>query len=213
MPRLKRALCATHAELYALVEATRVFRLYLLGRPFVFYTDHSALQWLRSFKQVEGKLARWIMRLEEFRFEIRHIKGKELTNADALSRRPDRPCAPDCRPCKRLEDQDDTFDDNGNFLVRSFQIYCTEWDDNSVAAAQQADPEINPIYQAVKRGVRPHFQQIVGCGQVTRSLWVQFNSLLIEHGVLKRRFEHASGDPTFARNQIVVPADRASNLV
>ncbi|KAK3910790.1 Retrovirus-related Pol polyprotein from transposon 412 [Frankliniella fusca] len=213
MPRLKRALCATHAELYALVEATRVFRLYLLGRPFVFYTDHSALQWLRSFKQVEGKLARWIMRLEEFRFEIRHIKGKELTNADALSRRPDRPCAPDCRPCKRLEDQDDTFDDNGNFLVRSFQIYCTEWDDNSVAAAQQADPEINPIYQAVKRGVRPHFQQIVGCGQVTRSLWVQFNSLLIEHGVLKRRFEHASGDPMFARNQIVVPADRASNLV
>ncbi|KAK3925314.1 Putative hydro-lyase, partial [Frankliniella fusca] len=82
-----------------------------------------------------------------------------------------------------------------------------------VAAAQQADPEINPIYQAVKRGVRPHFQQIVGCGQVTRSLWVQFNSLLIEHGVLKRHFEDASGDPMFARNQIVVPADRASNLV
>ncbi|KAE8743456.1 hypothetical protein FOCC_FOCC010946 [Frankliniella occidentalis] len=213
MPRLKRALCATHAELYALVEATRVFRLYLLGRPFVFYTDHSALQWLRSFKQLEGKLARWIMRLEEFQFEIRHMKGKELTNADALSRRPDRPCAPDCRTCKRLEDQSDAHHDDINFLVRSFQIYCTEWDDDNVSAAQQADPDIGPIYQAVLCGQRPHFQQIVGNSQVTRSLWVQFKSLLIEHGVLKRRFEHASGDPQFARNQIVVPADRATNLV
>ncbi|KAK3911416.1 Transposon Tf2-6 polyprotein [Frankliniella fusca] len=213
MPRLKRALCATHAELYALVEATRVFRLYLLGRPFVFYTDHSALQWLRSFKQLEGKLARWIMRLEEFRFEIRHMKGKELTNADALSRRPERPCAPDCRSCKRLEEHNETYDDNLNFMVRSFQIECTEWDDATVSAAQQADPDIGPIYQAVLKGERPHFQQIVGYGPVTRSLWVQFNSLVIEHGVLKRRFEHASGDPMFLRKQILVPADRTTRLV
>ncbi|KAK3917178.1 LOW QUALITY PROTEIN: DNA gyrase subunit A [Frankliniella fusca] len=90
---------------------------------------------------------------------------------------------------------------------------CTEWDDTSVSAAQQADPDIGPIYQAVRKGERPHFQQIVGYGPVTRSLWVQFNSLLIEHGVLKRRFEHASGDPRFDRYQIVVPTDRATNLV
>ncbi|KAK3924848.1 Gag-Pol polyprotein [Frankliniella fusca] len=98
-------------------------------------------------------------------------------------------------------------------MVRSFQIECTEWDDTSVSAAQQADPDIGPIYQAVRKGERPHFQQIVGYGPVTRSLWVQFNSLLIERGVLKRRFEHASGDPRFDRYQIVVPTDRATNLV
>jgi hypothetical protein len=110
------------------------------------------------------------MRLEEFRFEIRHMKGKELTNADALSRRPDRPCAPDCRACKRLEDQSDTRDDNSDFLVRSFQIYCTEWDDEKVAAAaQQADPDIGPIYQAVLSGQRPHFQQIVGYGPASHT--------------------------------------------
>ncbi|KAK3929423.1 Retrovirus-related Pol polyprotein from transposon 412 [Frankliniella fusca] len=127
--------------------------------------------------------------------------------------RPVRPCAPDCRSCKRLEEHNETYDDNLNFMVRSFQIECTEWDDATVSAAQQADPDIGPIYQAVLKGERPHFQQIVGYGPVTRSLWVQFNSLVIEHGVLKRRFEHASGDPMFLRKQILVPADRTTRLV
>ena len=30
-----------------------------LGRKFVLRTDHSALQWLHSFKEPEGQVARW----------------------------------------------------------------------------------------------------------------------------------------------------------
>jgi len=214
LPRLKRSLCATHAELYALVEATKAFRLYLLGRPFVFYTDHSALQWLRSFKHVEGKLARWLMRLEEFRFEIKHMKGKDLTNADALSRRPARLCSPDCSRCVHVERQEKSFTDFMTFSVRKAVIHGgDEWLDAQVSADQQADPDIGPIYTAVKRGQKPHFQEVVGFGPVTRSLWLQFKSLQIVNGVLKRRLEHPSGDPLLSVMQTVVPSSRTKDLV
>jgi hypothetical protein len=214
LPRLKRSLCATHAELYALVEATKTFRLYLLGRPFIFYTDHAALQWLRSFKNLEGKLARWLMRLEEFRFEIRHMKGKDLTNADALSRRPERPCSPHCKRCEQMEIKDETTENNTKFLVRQIEITASdEWTYEQLIAAQMSDPNIGPIYLAVQNKDRPQFQEIVGKGPILRSLWIQFKSLELHNGVLMRKFEHASGDPLLIVHQIVVPESRTKTLV
>ena len=214
LPTLKRPLCATHAELYALLEATKAFRLYLLGRPFIFYTDHYSLQWLRSFKHPEGKLARWLMQLEEFRFEIRHMKGKDLTNADALSRRPERPCSPDCKNCARMEEREQATEDTLTFMVRQVEIVRDQaWSDDNLAAAQAADPEIGPIYSAVQKGEKPHLQGIVGHGPTTRSLWIQFQSLCLQKGVLKRRFEHPSGDPSRVIYQTVVPANRTKDLV
>ncbi|XP_034250170.1 uncharacterized protein LOC117650700 [Thrips palmi] len=214
MPTNKRPLCATHVELYALVEATRAFRLYLLGRTFFFYTDHYALQWLRSFKHPEGKLARWLMRLEEFRFEIRHMKGKDLTNADALSRRPDRPCSQGCKTCERMEQRDEERDKVVSFLIRQVSIVNgDEWQTPNLAKAQQCDPDLKPIYDAVKAERKPRLQDIVGFGPITRSLWVQFKSLVLQSGVLKRCFEHSSGDPELNIYQIVVPEKQRKELV
>ena len=52
-------------------------------------TDHGSLQWLHSFKEPEGQLARWLERLQEYNFEIQHGKGSQHLNADALSRYPE----------------------------------------------------------------------------------------------------------------------------
>ena len=49
---------ATRRELLALVTFTRHFRHYLLGQKFTIVTDHSALQWLHSFKDPDGITAR-----------------------------------------------------------------------------------------------------------------------------------------------------------
>ncbi|GBM84332.1 hypothetical protein AVEN_99912-1 [Araneus ventricosus] len=38
--------------------------------------------------QPEGQIARWIQRLQEYDFEIQHLKGTSQGNVDALSRRP-----------------------------------------------------------------------------------------------------------------------------
>jgi hypothetical protein len=43
-------------------------------------------------KEVTGKFARWILSLQEYAFEIRHVEGVNNFVADALSRNPDESC-------------------------------------------------------------------------------------------------------------------------
>ena len=79
---------ATRRELLALVTFTRQFRHYLLGQKFTIVTDHSALQWLHSFKDPDGITAKWLEKLAPFDYEVRHRPGKSIGLADGLSRIP-----------------------------------------------------------------------------------------------------------------------------
>ena len=71
--------------MFAVVFGTAYFRVYLLGRHFQLITDHSALRWLHTM-EAKGRLARWIMDLQEFDFSVVHRAGRLHNNADALSR-------------------------------------------------------------------------------------------------------------------------------
>ena len=79
---------AIRRELLALVTFTRHFCHYLLGQKFTIVTDHSALQWLHSFKDPDGVTARWLETLAPFDYEVRHRPGKFIGHADGLSRIP-----------------------------------------------------------------------------------------------------------------------------
>ena len=46
------------------------------------------MQWLRTFKDTVGQVARWLVQIAEYDFEIVNRPGKQHTNADALSRYP-----------------------------------------------------------------------------------------------------------------------------
>ena len=72
-------------EALAVVFGTRYVRVYLLGNKFELVTDNSALKWLHSLAP-KGRIARWIMDLQEFTFTVRHRPGHSNQNADALSR-------------------------------------------------------------------------------------------------------------------------------
>ena len=74
-------------ELLAVVFAVEYFRVYLLGRKFLLFTDHNALRWLHS-TEPKGRRARWIMDLQEYEFEVQHRPGTQNCNADTLSRLP-----------------------------------------------------------------------------------------------------------------------------
>ena len=104
----QRNYCATHRELLALVESIKAFNHYLAGAPFLVKTDHAALQWLKTFKNPTGKLARWLERLAPYKFQVVHVKGtpNNIGHADALSRRPERPCTENCNKCNKLEHRD-----------------------------------------------------------------------------------------------------------
>ena len=50
------------------------------------YSDHRALHWLQKIKEPTGTLARWILRVEEYTYEVIHKQGKLIAHVDTLSR-------------------------------------------------------------------------------------------------------------------------------
>ncbi len=78
---------ATEKEALAVIDGIKKFEPYLHGRKFVGHTDHNALKWLMSVKDVTGRLARWSLYIQQFDFKIKHCPGIANGNADGLSRR------------------------------------------------------------------------------------------------------------------------------
>ncbi|UYV79059.1 hypothetical protein LAZ67_17000970 [Cordylochernes scorpioides] len=75
-------------ECLAIVECVDKFRVYLLGTRFVIYSDHHALQWLKTIKDPTGRLFRWSLRLSAYDYEVKYLKGSRQYEADLLSRNP-----------------------------------------------------------------------------------------------------------------------------
>jgi hypothetical protein len=76
----------TEKELLAVVFALDKFRSYLLGSKIIIFSNHAALKYLFSKKDVKSHLIRWILLLQEFDIKIRDKKGIENVVADHLSR-------------------------------------------------------------------------------------------------------------------------------
>lgn len=111
---------ATERECLAVVTAIQHFKFYLYGNEFEIHTDHSALQWL--FKQrandavLTGRLARWSLILQSYRYKIIHKPGILHGLVDSLSRR------------------------SYSETINQFSI-----NELDLAKEQRADPEINNI--------------------------------------------------------------------
>ena len=103
LSKAEKNYCVTRKELLALIAATEHFNYFLYGQKFVIRTDHSALQWLMSFRNVQGQLARWLQKLQQYDFDVIHRAGKNHLNADALSHQP---CLlSGCRACQKLDEE------------------------------------------------------------------------------------------------------------
>lgn len=72
----------------AVKECLRAFRPYLHGSHFTLVTDCAALRSLQSLKDVNRRVLRWVLALQEFDFSVVHRAGKANLDADALSRFP-----------------------------------------------------------------------------------------------------------------------------
>jgi hypothetical protein len=87
-PGERDRLAAHEREMLALVTALREWHHYLLGAPFVVYTDNVAVSHFLKQSCLSHKQARWLYDVLEFDFEVHHRPGKHNGAADALSRRP-----------------------------------------------------------------------------------------------------------------------------
>ena len=73
-------------EAFALVLSSRKWHPYLFGNKCIFRSDHDPLKNIRNKKDPRGKIANWLMELEEYDYVIKHVPGKENIAADCLSR-------------------------------------------------------------------------------------------------------------------------------
>ena len=73
-------------ESYAVVWGVQKFEPYLYGREFQLETDHQPLLCMQRSKVANGRIMRWALALQPYRYRIIAIKGKDNIGADYLSR-------------------------------------------------------------------------------------------------------------------------------
>ncbi|UYV65170.1 K02A2.6-like, partial [Cordylochernes scorpioides] len=201
LTKAERNYCATRKELLAIVKAVEHFHKYLYGQNFLIRTDHAALTWLLRMKNPEGQVARWLEKLQQYHFQIKHRPGRKHNNADALSRRP---CG-DCEHCERIDEHEVTS-------RRTTMVPSNDWTAESCRTIQQRDPNIGPILEWKERGnERPSWEVISDKSPELKTLWSQWDSLSIDNGLLKRIWESADGRSKTM--QLVVPKVQVPNVL
>jgi len=76
-------------KLLAIVEALFKWRQYLLDamEPFEIWTDHENLKYFQEPYKLNGRQARWYLKLQDYNFTLKHILGKMNTKVDILLRK------------------------------------------------------------------------------------------------------------------------------
>ena len=75
-------------ETLAILYACETFYPYLYGKHFILQSDHKPITYQRVNQHKNPRLGRWLMKLQEMDFEIKHVPGVLNKVADALSRAP-----------------------------------------------------------------------------------------------------------------------------
>jgi hypothetical protein len=73
-------------ECLAIVFVVKKFQKYLYGKEFVLHTDHRPLSFIQRCKIESGRIMRWSLFLQNYRFRVEAIKGSDNVVADYLSR-------------------------------------------------------------------------------------------------------------------------------
>ena len=105
LSKAEQNFCVTRRELLSVVSAVKHYHHHLFGVKFTIRTDHSALRWLlKTFRDPEGQISRWIEVLSTYNFEIEHRVGRLHGNCDGLPRIPCNYC-PNCKCLQEKEKQ------------------------------------------------------------------------------------------------------------
>jgi hypothetical protein len=74
-------------EFYAVIQALKKWRHYLVPKEFFLYSDNHALQFVTRQDKLNQKHAKWVEYMQNFTFVTKHISGTANKVADALSRK------------------------------------------------------------------------------------------------------------------------------
>ena len=82
----ERNYSVTEKECLSIIWAIEKYKIYLLHREFIIKTDHKALIWLLKLKEPRNRLARLVMKIQQYKFKIVYIPGPLNILADSISR-------------------------------------------------------------------------------------------------------------------------------
>jgi hypothetical protein len=74
-------------EFYAIIQALKKWRHYLIPKEFVLYNDNHALQFVTQQGKLNQRHVKWVEYMKNFTFVIKHISGTANKVVDALSRK------------------------------------------------------------------------------------------------------------------------------
>ncbi|GBG60806.1 hypothetical protein CBR_g12544 [Chara braunii] len=86
VPDERRNDSAPQGECYAVVWGIQHFHPYLYEQKFCLLTDHEPLLPLKKLTNYMGMIGHWVVRLQEYDFDIVHQKTERHSNADGLTR-------------------------------------------------------------------------------------------------------------------------------
>jgi len=84
----ERRYSTVERECLAVVWGVEHFRPYIEDEKFTVISDQKSLSWMKHASDPTGKLARWMIRLQRYDFDIVYESGKSNDVADYLSRNP-----------------------------------------------------------------------------------------------------------------------------
>jgi hypothetical protein len=93
--KAESSFCVSELEMPAAVWTIKKLRHIIWDCNIILFTDHIALTWLLTKKDLSGRLLRWALCLGEYDIEIRYKNGKSQIHVDSFSRYPSNEPDPD----------------------------------------------------------------------------------------------------------------------
>lgn len=140
-------------ESLAIVYALRRYRVYLEGRKLgiQIVTDCNSLKLTLEKKQMNARISRWALELQEYDYTLQHRPGTSMAHVDALSRchkLPEHPCS----PCDKLNT--DTMNESAPAAIECRVIAAVNEVENSfhIQVTQCRDPAIINLRSKLEAG-------------------------------------------------------------
>jgi len=73
-------------EMLAIVRSIGRFHVYLYGLNFIIITDCHSLVYVLNKVNLNQRIARWTLKLQDYSFKVKHREGRQMAHVDALSR-------------------------------------------------------------------------------------------------------------------------------